>query len=309
MKKLIFTMLTLALILPMMVILTGCNDRHQIATRVDAPGNLRFDSNTLTLRWDEPSIFSGDTLFEIADQFDAIRYTVFIGNTLINNSLTATHLTFSAEQLINNGTGPLRVQAIALSRWAGQESLTSPFAEFVIEPIQLTVPQNLTTNDGAGAVITWDSVPNALGYGIYLDGRRVGAAEANHNIFNLQNVPSVFPGLYTVQVRALGNGISVLQSALTNNEPTITFNVPSTLGTPTNFRFDLSNRLAWSHVTGSNAYRIYVNGEHFRTSGNTNFMNLSTWDLDRIPVGSLIRIRAINTDGRASLLSNAIIRN
>ena len=79
--------------------------------------------------------------------------------------------------------------------------------EVTVEPVTLSVPGNLEID--ATGILTWDAVANAVGYRVYIN------PEIEVTVTSLDLAALLLaPGTYDVQVRALGNGVDFLDSAL-----------------------------------------------------------------------------------------------
>lgn len=137
---------------------------------------------------------------------NAIGYILYEGEEaltqlLVNNSFDIFELA--------PGTHQISIKAIG-NNYAYYESLQSANLEVVVPANeQLEAPVVLETE----YLLTWDVIPNAIGYKIYLNGVVI---EENITANNYDLTASIELGLYLVQVQALANLDTHLPSELSN---------------------------------------------------------------------------------------------
>jgi len=149
---------------------------------------------------------------------------------------------------------------------------------------QLAVPTNVAIS---GGTLTWTAVPNATGYRVYVG----GTARTTQNItglsFNLTTL-NLAAGEHNVQVRALGNGTTTQNSALST---AVTF-VPGALDTPTALNITGAT-LSWAAVAGAVGYRIYIDGTARTTNQTITATNFNLASLN-LPLGTYdVQVRAL----------------
>ena len=164
---------------------------------------------------------------------------------------------------------------------------------------QLAAPTGVAVS---GTTLSWSAVTNAQGYRIYVGGTARTTTQITGTTFNLATL-NLAAGSHNIQVRALGNGTTTLNSSLSSS---VNFS-PGSVAAPSNLNITNTN-LSWNAVSNAVGYRIYVDGTA-RTTGTeitvTNF-NLATLNLG---VGSYsVQVRALGngTTTRDSELSSSI---
>ncbi|MDR2183322.1 MAG: S-layer homology domain-containing protein, partial [Clostridiales bacterium] len=158
---------------------------------------------------------------------------------------------------------------------------------------QLPAPTGVAIS---GATLTWTAVPNAVGYRIYVAGVARTTTAITGTEFNLATL-ALAAGNHNVQVRALGNGTTTLNSALSTG---VNF-TPGAVGVPANVNIT-GTTLSWTAVSNAVGYRVYVDGEARTTEAiTTTTFNLVTLGL---AVGTYeIQVRALG-DGTTTHNSN-----
>ena len=118
-----------------------------------------------------------------------------------------------------------------------------------VEPRTLSTPVGLALED---TVLSWTNVYEALEYRIYIDGLPT-IHYSPTNSFDLGTI-AIASGIFDIQVRAIGNGVYILDSGLSTK---IEFHVLLTqLGTPTGLDI-VDDEVVWSAISGS--YTVYIN--------------------------------------------------
>lgn len=102
-------------------------------------------------------------------------------------------------------------------------------------------------------MVTWEAVPNAKGYQIYIDGVPYGPLQTAINL----DMSTFNPGTYAVEVKAIGDEIDFL-SGLMSDLLMIVIEPFDRLDTP---KLDINgNIVSWDAVDGATGYIVYLNG-------------------------------------------------
>ena len=167
---------------------------------------------------------------------------------------------------------------------------------------QLPTPTGVTIS---ASTLSWTAVPNATGYRIYVGGAPQNITPAiTGTTFNLATL-NLASANHNIQVRALGNGTTTLNSALSEG---INFR-PGAVATPTNVNI-AGNTLTWTAVSNAEGYHVYIDG----TVRTTAPITATTFDLGTLglAVGSYdVQVRALGngTTTHHSNLSTAVTFN
>ncbi|MCL2556485.1 MAG: hypothetical protein FWE03_05695 [Firmicutes bacterium] len=162
----------------------------------------------------------------------------------------------------------------------------------------LSIPANVTVD---GAMLNWDNVAGAVGFGIYVGGVRLTQVGMGITQFNLASL-GLSTGVFMVSIRSLGDGINF------NDSVGLTTAIPWTsvaqLSAPTNLSI-LGGMLSWTAPANSNQFVVVVGGvEHTTTATQFNLASLGL-----LPGGHLVQVRALSasTFFTESELSNPIV--
>jgi len=138
----------------------------------------------------------------------------------------------------------------------------------------LSAPTGLNIS---GTWLSWNQVSNAHFYRVYVN-NTPRSGDISSTSFNLASL-NLTAANHSIQVRAIGNGSSIINSPLSSP---LTFNPHGvTLSAPTNVRITSTSTLQWNSVTNASSYRVYVGGTArgnttTATSMNLNNLNLGT---------------------------------
>ncbi|MCL2592264.1 MAG: S-layer homology domain-containing protein, partial [Defluviitaleaceae bacterium] len=141
----------------------------------------------------------------------ATAYRVYVNGNPHDSTVTSTSFDLASLGL-SPGNHQIRVRALG----NGSDILDSLLSETVIFTIS-GIPTTLTAPTGlaiANSLLTWNAVPQATAYRVYINGNPHGIT-AIATTFNL-NTLGLSEGSYEISVRALGNGVNILDSALSN---------------------------------------------------------------------------------------------
>ena len=160
----------------------------------------------------------------------AVGYRIYVGG--VGQTETTSATSFDLSRLnIGSGNRSIQVRALGNHVTTQNSSLSSsvnfnasgtatatptprPAATPTPTPVPALAPAQPPSNlRVVGNVLHWDGVPNVAGYNIYVGGvaRTLAPTVATHFSLNALGLPA---GYYTVQVRAIGNEISTLNSGL-----------------------------------------------------------------------------------------------
>jgi len=143
--------------------------------------------------------------------------------------------------------------------------------------IPLQTPSNLTIT---GTTLSWDDVPNAIGFRVYLPGDRAPIVVHSGTSLDLSTINPPLPvGSHNLQVRALAD--PTIANQMNSNTADISFEVAPqivTLPAPTNVQLT-GTALSWGAVSNAVGFRIYVNGIARETVGNETSINIADLSL------------------------------
>lgn len=193
-------------------------------TKMAAPAEIRLNEGELT--WSAVE--------------DATGYVLEI-NGVRKNMGQSTHYFVGYEPDLYN----LRVQALG----NGWSVLNSDFSETLNHSvILLGNPENLQIN---GYTLSWDNIEHTVVYEIDVNGTIYTSTK---NSFSL--AAFITPNNYTVKVRAVGNGDSILDSDWSETKDylvSLKLNSPFIVGVT-------DGTLAWTEVPNATAYVLEING-------------------------------------------------
>jgi len=135
----------------------------------------------------------------------------------------------------------------------------------------------------SGNTLHWSHVGGASGYRVYVDGVAVSGTLSGTS-FNLGNINWGWNwNSHNVRVRALGNGSTTFNSALSHavSSHGHWYGWHGQLSAPTSLWISSSGVLHWNSVSGAWGYRVYVGGMAVSNtiSGTSfNLTNLSLWN-------------------------------
>ena len=163
---------------------------------------------------------SGTTLSWTAVS-NAVGYRIYIDGTARTTGTDITTTSFNLATL-NLAVGTYDVQVRALGNGTTtHDSNLSAAVEFVLQTLALEAPANVNLQ---GNVLHWNAVTGTIGYVIYVGGVVHSApTTATHFALGALSLPA---GNHNVQVRALGNNETTLDSPLST---AVTFTVGATL--------------------------------------------------------------------------------
>ena len=252
------------------------------AATLPAP-NLQINSEGV-LSWNVINNALGYGVFRVGDSIPVWQNNN--PNTTTADLRTITGLPVGNQQFF--------VRAIAsvtgnLTTW-GNESNRVNWT--VVSGQTLNAPTNLSIS---GTTLSWNAVPNAFSYRIYVGGTArttITGTSFNLATLNLTNAN------HSIQVRTLGNGSTTLNSVLSN---AVTFN-PNTaqLATPT-ISINNNGILTWTGG-GNHNVRVYV-GNTFQWTSNGRVSQVNLMQIPNLPTGNnQVRIRHLH-DTNANLHS------
>jgi len=193
--------------------------------------------------------------------------------------------------------------------WASVTSFIMPDQAVTITAnwVRNDIPQLYTPVVAlTGSTITWPAIPNATGYRIYVNGQEVASVTSTTLSFNLNHLtPPLGVGTHLVQVRAIGNGTTHIDSnqSVARSFVIIPPVTPESIR-PTGLSI-VNSTLRWNPVMNADRYYIYVNGSRRTTIHNAataNFsptnpsFDLATLNNPRLTVGGSgydIQVRAV----------------
>jgi len=153
---------------------------------------------------------------------NAIGYRIYVGGTARTTGTEITATNFNLATL-NLAIGTHEVQVRALGNNTNTfDSALSTAVNFEVTIITLDAPANAHLRDTT--VLHWDAVPGTRGYTIYVGGA-VRSAPTTATHFALGTL-SLAAGEHSIQIRALGNNETTLDSPLSTP---VTFTVGATL--------------------------------------------------------------------------------
>lgn len=183
--------------------------------------------------------------------------------TALNYDLS--HITFAA-----GTTYEIRVQAIGNVI----QFLNSELSEAVIisipAPEPLSTPQNVVKNDDS---ISWEAVDHAVNYLVYIENMTGSPFSVSGTSFNTAHLIFVRGTTYTIEVQAVANPASHLNSSRSDS---ITFSRPLLpfLSTPQNL-VKTEDVLTWDAVADAIGYLVYISG----LNGSPFAVDVTTYDL------------------------------
>ncbi|MCL2862452.1 MAG: hypothetical protein FWE22_08595 [Firmicutes bacterium] len=220
----------------------------------------------------------------------AETYRVYINNTfLIETRLLQINM---GQLSLSNGLHFVRVRALSPLSYVHNSAL-SEVTNFIVG-ITLLSP-TIAIN---GNIVSWNAVPNAEGYFVYVDGERKTDEKITTLSFNLSGIELDY-GIYNIQVRATSSIIYRLDSILSTGQQ---FVLGTILGTPFNLSFNsVSFTLTWNVVPLATRYQVFVNGN---MQAQTTALFVSISDLSLIAGENIITVRAVAE--RVDLLPSAM---
>lgn len=213
---------------------------------------------------------------------DAQGYVVYIGD--LQYATTENYY-------IYNATQPTTVKVLARGN-EDENLLDSDYSEELVLCVVLATP----TTRVSGTVVSWDTVENASGYAVYVDGVKVD--ETQNTQYDLKYL---YVGDVEVCVMALSSDAQFADSA--QSTPLVITLFKETLATPTNVRFDGVDVIVWNEVAGADGYVVFNNGTECARVA-VNYYTIPT-ELKEADVAQL-QIQAISALHDASALSVSI---
>ena len=140
------------------------------------------------------------------------------------------------------------------------------------DPQELPQPSTPTISNNT---LNWNAVQNTIGYQVYIDGNPASGTITT-TTFDLSGL-GLLEGSHSVQVRAIGDGVAWLNSALSNS---VTFTVEPLpaiqLSPPTSLTIT-GDTLTFYPATGVVGYRVYAD-----SLAVSNIFNATTFDLSAL---------------------------
>ena len=237
-----------------------------VSWKLPAPQNLLQEGNTI--RWDAVDGAPG--------------YVVYIDN--LQYSATENYYVYDVTQ-------PTTVKVLARGN-EEENLLDSDYSEELALCALLATP----TTRVSGTVISWDTVQNASGYAVYVDGVKVD--ETQNAQYDLKYL---YVGDVEVCVKALSSNEQFADSA--QSTPIVVTLFKETLATPANVRFDGVDVVVWNEVAGADGYVVFNNGTEYEKVA-VNYYTIPA-ELKEAEVAQL-QIQAISALHDASALSASI---
>ena len=237
-----------------------------VSWKLPAPQNLLQEGNTI--RWDAVDGAQG--------------YVVYIDN--LQYSATENYYVYDVTQ-------PTTVKVLARGN-EEENLLDSDYSEELALCALLATP----TTRVSGTVISWDTVQNASGYAVYVDGVKVD--ETQNAQYDLKYL---YVGDVEVCVKALSLNEQFADSA--QSTPIVVTLFKETLATPANVRFDGVDVVVWNEVAGADGYVVFNNGTEYEKVA-VNYYTIPA-ELKEAEVAQL-QIQAISALHDASALSASI---
>ena len=128
--------------------------------------------------------------------------------------------------------------------------ISSAFSGMVIAKV-LSVPENFSH---MGETFTWDEVPSAQSYEVYING-----AIINNALNTSIELDLSVPRTYEIKVRAVTEELNSYSSFYTNSIEVTRLSVPNNVA-------QQNNGISWDAVSGASAYIVEVNEEEYETS-------------------------------------------
>jgi hypothetical protein len=172
------------------------------------------------------------------------------------------------------GSAPKTVTASVRIMVNGSVFKSNTFDVFFGVKVTNLVASNVTSTT---AEITWDAVPDAIGYIIYKDGVEFGTTISTENVYSLTSLTP--ESTYIIAVKAIyglpGSGIR----APTSDDLMITTPVPDNLDFPTGLRITdvslYSISYAWDSVAEATGYNAWYSDSSSDPLTNTSYISTS----------------------------------
>jgi len=164
------------------------------------PTNVRITGNP-TLHWDFPT----------TGHPDLVGFRIYVNGQASQHMVGPTARSFPIANLgLTSGTYLIGVRAVSTGV-DNSDSYLSTFVQYTSSTLPaLNTPINLAINNH---ILSWNAVPNATGYRIYVNGQPSTAGIIGGLSFNLANL-NLGAGTHLIQVRAIGNDITHTDSAI-----------------------------------------------------------------------------------------------
>ncbi|MGG4531563.1 hypothetical protein [Aneurinibacillus migulanus] len=195
---------------------------------------------------------------------NATKYSVTIYNdknaeVKTVSNVTTTSVDLSAQSLAA-GTYTVKVKAIGNGSTYSDSALSSASSTVTIaSPVtQLAAPSNLTVS---GTKVSWDSVTNATKYAVTIYDDKNAEVKTVSDVATTSvdlSAQSLAAGTYTVKVKAIGNGTTYSDSALSSASGAVTIASPVTqLAAPSNLTVS-GTKVSWDSVTNATKYAVTI---------------------------------------------------
>jgi len=202
------------------------------------PTNIRIIGNP-TLHWDFPS-----------GHANLVGFRIYVNGQASHHMVGPDARSFPISNLgLTSGVYLIGVRAVG-NGIANSDSYISTFVQYVSSTLPaLNTPINLNINNNT---LTWNAVPNAVGYRIYVNGQASTAGIVGGLSFNLTTL-GLGAGTHLIQVRAIANNTTHVDSAIS---AFVTYVIGGTAGQHT-LRFDVSGGIM---PAGVSATQIHPSG-------------------------------------------------
>jgi len=164
------------------------------------PTNVRIIGNP-TLHWDFPT----------TGHPNLVGFRIYVNGQASVHMVGPTARSFPIANLgLTSGTYLIGVRAVSTGV-DNSDSYLSTFVQYTSATLPaLNTPIGLAINSN---ILSWNAVPNATGYRIYVNGQPSTAGIVGGLSFNLANL-NLGAGTHLIQVRALGNNTTHVDSAV-----------------------------------------------------------------------------------------------
>lgn len=240
---------------------------------------LTLDENGSKLTWAKVTVSDYNT-----DIYSS-RYYIYVNGTQITTvsgtsskatlDWTWVDATITAYEVVANAEGKYVVTVTAAHSTAGITYTTSDAATYTFTPAKHAAPV-IKLND-AGTAVTWDAIPTANSYTVYINGTQVATTTtaswtwADSAI--TEDIKPTESGEYVVTVTAYSTTTSLiyLESEKSNE---LKIKAEEKLGTPVVSVNETKTGVTWVAIKGAATYTVYVNDTEVASVATTSW----TWD-------------------------------
>lgn len=255
--------------------------RLNVPQNVDIAGRvISWNAVSNATSYDIVSGHKADNTFNIVATVSATNYT-------LPESLS-TVAGISKYQVIAKGNGTNVFDSFASS-------------EVVYTVTKLTPPKNLSVS---GKVLSWTAISGADKYEVYFKGSNDSnfelLCETIEQSVSLESILNV--GKYDIKIKAIGNGINILDSEFSNK---VEYLLKGSLSTPV-ISIE-GSLLSWDRVENADYYVLSTQKGTLKTSIIENFIDLNEFDLNQLPYGE--HTLTLSAKTTQSLINNSDISN